>query len=395
MTAYDSRKVCFLINNLDTGGAQTLLRNIIELDDRSTVDYTVCYAGGANEFGGQFEALDVEVVDLGARTEQPQFDPRPVVRTVQYFGRHEFDVIHGHLPYGSVLARLAGQRANAAVVTTHHSVRRNYHPIERSLEGSTRRYDDATVFVSEAVAASFDNRGSVDTPALTIYNGIDAAAFGDGVEAADGDGLRGELGATGKRLVVTVGRCIEAKRQVDLVRAVDHLTDRVAAPELHVAIVGDGPQRSALEAAVRERELGDYVSVVGRVPNAEIHRYYAAADLYAQVSLFEGMPMTLLEAMAAGVPIIGTDVPGIEEFVDDEVGQLVPPESPRALADAMSTLSEDDCRRLGDACRRRVSEQYEIDRTVAAYHDLYEQVTNESPSTSRPPASQPEPTSSR
>ena len=382
MPAYDSPEVCFLINNLDTGGAQTLLRNIIELDDRSTGSYTVCYAGGTNELGPEFEALDVEVVYLGARTEQPQFDPRPPVRTLQFFGDREFDVIHGHLPYGAVLARLAGQRANAAVVTTHHSVQENYHPIERSLEGATRRYDDATVFVSEAVADSFDDRG--DTPALTIYNGIDAAAFNEQVRAADGDGIREELGATGDTLVLTVGRCIDVKRQVDLVKAVDRLADRVDEPAVHVAIVGDGPERSALEAAVDERGLGDYVSVVGRVPHGEIPRYYAAADLYAQVSLYEGMPMTLLEAMAAGAPIIGTAVPGIEEFVDDDIGRLVPPKSPRALAEAISTLRDDGIRRrLGQACTHRVTEQYGIDRTVAAYHELYERVTEESTASNR------------
>ena len=383
MPAYDSIEVCFLINNLDTGGAQTLLRNIIELDDRSTGSYTVCYAGGTNELGPEFEALDVEVVDLGARTEQPQFDPRPLVRTLQFFGDHEFDVVHGHLPYGAVLARLAGQRANAAVVTTHHSVQENYHPIERSLEGATRRYDDATVFVSNGVAASFDDR-DLDTPALTIYNGIDAAAFNEEVRAADGDGIREELGATGDTLVLTVGRCIGVKRQVDLIEAVDRLANRVDEPAVHVAIVGDGPECSALEATVDDRGLGDYVSVLGRVPHGDIHRYYAAADLYAQVSLYEGMPMTLLEAMAAGVPIIGTEVPGIEEFVDDEVGRLVPPESPQALAEAMSTLSDDAIRRrLGQACVHRVTEQYGIDRTVAAYHELYDQVTGESTASNR------------
>lgn len=383
MPPYDSPEVCFLINNLDTGGAQTLLRNIVELDDRSTGNYTLCYAGGTNELGAEFEALDVEVVDLGARTERPQFDPRPPVRTLQFFGDREFDVIHGHLPYGAVLARLAGQRANAAVVTTHHSVRKNYHPIERSLERATRRYDDATVFVSNGVAASFDDRG-VDAPALTIYNGIDAAAFGERIRAADGGGLREDLGATGDTLVLTVGRCIGVKRQVDLVRAVDRLTDRADEPAVHVAIVGDGPERSALETAVDDRGLGEYVSVVGRVPYGEIHRYYAAADLYAQVSLYEGMPMTLLEAMAAGLPIIGTTVPGIEEFVDADVGRLVPPQSPQALAEAMSTLTDDGLRRrLGQTCTRRVTERYGIDRTVAAYHDLYEQVTAESVGSTR------------
>ena len=374
MAAHDTLDVCFLINHLDAGGAQTLLRNIAELDDRSTVSYTVCFAGGPNELGSQFEALGVDVVDLGARLDPPQFDPRPVARTVTYFGNHEFDVIHGHLPYGAVLARLAGQRADAAVVTTHHSVQRNYHPIERRLEAATRRYDDTTVYVSDAVAASFDDRGTDDTPARTIYNGIDAAAFRKQLRAADDDGLRADLGVTEETLVLNVGRCIEAKRQLDLVRAVDRLTDSA----VHLAIVGGGPQQSRLEQAVRDRGLEERVSVVGRVSPAAIHEYYAAADAYAQVSMYEGMPMTLLEAMASGLPIVGTDVPGIEEFVDPEIGLLVPPKSPAAIADAMSALANVDRReRLGGACVSRVTDRYGIDRTVEAYHEIYERVAAE------------------
>jgi len=376
MTASDSLDVCFLINHLDAGGAQTLLRNIVALDDRPTVTYTVCYAGGSNEFGSEFEALGVDVVDLGARTDPPQFDPRAVARTVQYFGTHDVDVVHGHLPYGAVLGRIAGRRADAAVVTTHHSVQQNYHPIERTLERATRRYDDATVFVSDAVAGSFDGPTDSDTLARTIYNGIDVEGFREQLESTDPDQVRADLGVADELLVLQVGRCIEAKRQLDLVGAVDQLTDRVADPGIHVAIVGDGPQRSELEAAVRNRGLDAHVSIVGRVSPSRIHDYYAAADAYAQVSIYEGMPMTLLEAMASGLPLVGTDVPGIAEFVDSKTGLLVPAESPQGLADAMTALRDVDRReQLARACLTRVAERYEIDRTVRAYHEIYEQVT--------------------
>lgn len=376
MTASDSLDVCFLINHLDAGGAQTLLRNIVALDNRPNVTYTVCYAGGPNEFGSEFETLGVDVVDLGARTDTPQFDPRAVARTIQYFGTHDVDVVHGHLPYGAVLGRIAGRRADAAVVTTHHSVQQNYHPIERTLEAATRRYDDATVFVSDAVAASFDGPTDSDRLSRTIYNGIDVEGFREQLQSTDGDEVRADLGVTDELLVLQVGRCIEAKRQLDLVRAVDRLTDRVSDPDIHLAIVGDGPQRSELESAVRDRGLDDHVSVVGRVPPSRIHDYYAAADAYTQVSAYEGMPMTLLEAMASGLPLIGTDVPGIAEFVDNETGRLVPPESPQAIADAMTALEHVDRRKqLGRACLRRVAERYEIDRTVEAYHEIYAQVT--------------------
>ena len=74
--------VCFLINHLDTGGAQTLLRNIVELDDRSDVNYSVCYAGGESELVSTFESIGVEVHDLGARTEQTHLDPGPLIRPV-------------------------------------------------------------------------------------------------------------------------------------------------------------------------------------------------------------------------------------------------------------------------------------------------------------------------
>jgi len=160
MMEQEQLNVCFMVNHLDTGGAQTLILDMLEHADRPDVNYTVCYVGGSDDLVAEFESLDVEVVDLGAQTEIPQYDPRPLLRTVQYFEDRDFDVIHAHLPYSLILGRLAGLRSGANVVSTHHSVQQNYHPVERLVERATRDRDAATVFVSEAVSSSFGDQAA-------------------------------------------------------------------------------------------------------------------------------------------------------------------------------------------------------------------------------------------
>jgi glycosyltransferase involved in cell wall biosynthesis len=367
--------VCFLINHLDTGGAQTLILNMIESTDRPDIEYTVCYVGGKDEMVSEFVKKGVEVIDFGARTELPQLDPRALVHAFRFFGRRDFDIIHTNLTYSMILGRIAGRRAGASVVSTHHSIRRNYHPVERALEAMTQAYDAATVFVSEAVASSFGNRRTRDR-ALTVYNGIDAKEFNDRVVTADGSGLRADLGVDEETVVLSVGHCIEEKRQIDLVRAVGHLSRGETDPGVHLVVVGDGPVREELRQTVQERGIEAHVSIVGRIPRSEIYRYYACADVYAQVSEYEGMPMTVLEAMASEVPVIGSASPGIEEFVEDgQTGRLVSPKSPREVADAMAALTDEERRqRLGERAYQSVVTEYDITQTAKAYHSLYESV---------------------
>lgn len=368
-------RVAFLINDLGTGGAQSLIVTIAESTEWPDGPPVVCYFGGSDEHAAAFEAAGLEVVCFGARTATPQFDPRAVARMWRYFRENEFDVIHAHLPYAASLARLVGRRTGTPVVTTQHSLPRNYHPVERFAERRTRGLDAVTTFVSRAVESEFLGEGGFGGDTQVIYNGIDAAAFDARVADADREAVRARYGIGPDDVVfLNIGRCIDVKRQTDLVRAMAHLQER--ASNAHLLVVGGGDLQGEIEREVAEHGLEACVSVVGQVPKREVGDFYAAADVYVISSLFEGMPITLLEAMAASLPVVATDVPGVAEFVDPDVtGLLVPVKSPSNLAAAMDELLDDERRNvLGANGRAVLDEQYDIGRTTAAYRALYEQV---------------------
>ena len=136
-------------------------------------------------------------------------------------------------------------------------------------------------------------------------------------------------------------------------------------------IIGDGPEHPRLKAEAARIEGGD-VRFMGDQENAR--RWLAACDVYANTSISEGVSLTILEAMAAGLlPIVATAVGGTPEVVNEACGRLVPARSPQAVADALSVLAAQPAfrRKLGDESRRRVTEHFSIERMVQAYRDVY------------------------
>jgi glycosyltransferase involved in cell wall biosynthesis len=238
-----------------------------------------------------------------------------------------------------------------------------------AVEVATRPLDAATVGVSEGVVSEFEHgpyfRRFGDM--RPIPNGVDVAGIRERVAAADGETIRTGVGIDDETLFLNVGRLATKKRQVDLVAATRQLRDRGEA--VHLVLVGAGSEEETIRERVRAEGVGNAVTVTGRVP--EVDPYYAAADVYAHAALYEGFGLTIAEAMAAGLPVVATDVPGARDVVGD-VGPLVPPESPGELADGMADcLDPGRRRRMAESSVERV-ERFRIERTVEAYVDLYD-----------------------
>lgn len=168
-------------------------------------------------------------------------------------------------------------------------------------------------------------------------------------------------------VVLYAGRLRTRKAVAVLVEAFAELRSRRVAS---LVVAGDGEHREALEARVRALGLEGSVRFLGAVPRPDMLRWYATADLFCLPSLYEGFPVAILEAMAAGLPVVSTTVSGIPEAVaDGETGLLVPPENAAALAGALQRLADDEVlrRRMGEAGKRRVREEFAIGKVCAAY----------------------------
>jgi glycosyltransferase involved in cell wall biosynthesis len=359
--------VCLLINQLAPGGAPTLLLDVVRHTD---VDYTVCFIEGDDDLVPDFKRAGARVVDFGAAF---KFDPRALARMARFFAREEFDVVHANLPYAQTLGRVFGRLGGQTVVSTQHSVAAHYHPITGALERLTRPLDARTVAISAGVERSFTGHAHGYEPGMTdkwctIYNGIDVAGFNERVRNADTAALAANYGIDDGPVFVSVGRYVPAKSQHDLVAAMEHVL--AIHPDAQLLLVGWGECEGDLRAAIHERGLAANVALTGRIPPADIHRYYALADAFVTASRMEGLGIAGLEAMAAELPVVATAVPGLREIVGDgETGLLVPPGDPEALADAMVAVLRADG--YGQRGHERAAETFDIRTTAAAYRSLY------------------------
>lgn len=203
---------------------------------------------------------------------------------------------------------------------------------------------------------------------VIVPNGVDTQAFNPEHALIDRNVVRKSLGMSAEtRVVITVSRLAEKNGVEDLIQAIKILA-RVWPPErLNAIIIGDGPLRARIEELVERLELIDYVHVLGSIPNEQLVSYLAIADVFVRPSYSEGLGISFLEAMAAGVPIVGTPVGGIPDFLTDrQTGVFCRPGDAQSIADAVTHILEDDAlrARLIETAYHTIKTRYEWDIVI-------------------------------
>lgn len=204
---------------------------------------------------------------------------------------------------------------------------------------------------------------------VTIWNGVDGGEFRPRAAAS----ARAALGVPeGGFHVGCVARLAPVKDHRTLLDAFARF--RAGRPDAHLTLVGDGPERAALEARAARLELDGAVTFAGERP--EVAPLLAAFDVFALSSLSEGISLTLLEAASAGLPIVATRVGGNEEVVlDAETGVLVPAADPAAFAAALAAVAaRSDRATMGALGRARVERRFSVERMAQAYAKVYAEV---------------------
>lgn len=277
--------------------------------------------------------------------------------------RGKFDIIHQHL-WGrrvSSIARFASRARHILHLHSNVPESKGVDPV-RIPTGSA----DTVIATSHAVAAWAEGRRRP----FVIHPGV--------CISPSAAGEAGERGNRDARTIGTAGRLVPMKGIIFLIRAMASL--RGDYPELRLEIAGTGPERTALEDEAEKLGLADCVTFLGwREDLAAVHARWEA---YVQPSVMEPIGLAVLEAMAAGLPVVATEVGGLPEVVDEgRTGWLVPARDPEALVARIRALLRDPERRhaMGEAGRTRAREQFSIERVVAQIVEVYEAVlqTNE------------------
>ena len=312
----------------------------------------------------------------------------PYLRDVVYrwqhtrgFGRATMTALHLDEEWFCRAAwrEIASRPALPDVVHAHalHQAARLRHgaiPVVINLPGAPhpRYYDDlraADALVADGWAAEH-LPAQLGCEVTHVPKGVDATLF-----TPDGRDRRAELGLHGKLVVLAVGRLVPIKNTSLVVDAMALLRQRV--PTAHLVIAGDGPERAALERQVDRAGLGQLVTFIGYIPLHELPAIYRSADVFALPSQFDNSPNVVLEAMAAGLPVVATDVGGVRAFVEEHVGgDLVAAGNARALADGLADWLESAERRQGARAhnRRVVLDRYSWRASARRLLDVYERV---------------------
>ncbi len=276
------------------------------------------------------------------------------------------DVAHWHAARAHALGAVASALAPGPARILS---RRVDFPVRRT-PGSRLLYAlpiDTIIAISNGVRDALVRSGVPAGRIHVVPSGIDLGVHEGGYDRA---GLRARLGVSdGEVLVLQVAALAPHKSQVDFLRAASLVHGRSA--RIRFWLAGEGPLREALEAAHRKLGLGETVRLLGH--RDDVLDLYRAADLFCLSSYLEGLGTSILDAMAAGLPIVATRVGGIPEVVSDgETGILVPPRDPGALADAIMALAGDPGRRRAMGAKGRVRvRDFSADRTEEGTRRVY------------------------
>ncbi len=370
-----TRTALFFTDSTGFGGAEQSLLNLLGGLDRERWRPVLVHhpASGLEPLLREARELNVTTMPVPAMPEGRQGAVR-VPGFVRQLRTMRTAIFHAHLtwPLACKYALFAAGLARVpAIVATEHcfvemAYTRSMRLKQRVFAAGIHRY----VAVSHTLASRLSQTFRIPAHKLrVVLNGIPSARFD---RPANGV-LRAALsGATQRPIILTIARLDRQKGQCYLLQAASRI------PEALFVLAGDGPDRARLEA--QARELGVYNRIVFLGHRQDIPDLLAACDVFVLPSLWEGLPLAVLEAMAAGRPVIATEVDGTGEAVTHgETGLLVPPADPAALADAIRTILCDSqlAQRLAAAGQSRAWRDFSVETMVGRITDIYAELLDE------------------
>lgn len=367
MSTAGATRVLWLVKGLGPGGAEMLLVSSARVADLQRFHFEAAYVlPWKDRLVPRLEALGIATHCLGRRTA----DLRWVLALRALLVRGRFDVVHLHSPLVAGVARLVvrtlPRSRRPAVVSTEHNTWSSFALPTRLLNALLCLGDAQRFAVSEDVRQSVwpALRGGVQT----LVHGVvleDAAASRDRREA-----VRRELGvADGEVLIVTVANYRAQKSYPDLLQAA--ATVLAEQPRARFIAVGQGPLEADIVARHAELGLGDRFRLLGY--RADVSDLLGASDVFTLASVHEGFPIALMEALAAGVPVVATAVGGIPDAVVPGVnGLLAPAGQPQELAAALARMVGDDALRTACAAGAlRTGAGFDIRHAVRRLEQAY------------------------
>lgn len=362
-------KILFLIPTLDRSGAEKQLTLLATRLPRDAFSIHVATLTRGGPYAKELADAGIPVTVLGKRF---KFDPIAYWRLRQLLKDQQPDILHTWLFAANSYGRIAaGRRPRFPVIVSERCVDSWKSGWQLRLDQRLARRTARLVGNSQSVADFYRDLGVSAAKLDVVHNGIDLPEILPGAR----DDIRRELAIPGESYVVGyIGRLARQKRVMDLIWAFELI--RVMQGEVYFLIAGDGPERAKLEQFAERLEIGGRVRFLGHRDDAQ--RLLPAMDLFWLASDFEGLSNSVMEAMAAGLSVVASDIPANRELiVHGETGYLAPVGDRVAFAQLGERLLLDPnlARQFGSAGRNRIKTEFSVQRMVEHYARLYREVT--------------------
>lgn len=367
-------RVVFLVGNTRLGGTELNAVRTAERLDRERFDLSVVCLGEHGPLTERYLAMGIVVRSMPIRSFYGPSMVRSGLRFARLLRRERIEIVHAHDVYSNIFAGVWARTAGVPVLITS---RRWWNELPNRMLRLPNRFamwrSTAILANSAAVAKLAGAEAGGEGKVWTITNFVDEQAFGR-PEPDERQRLRAVWGAPTDAIVIgCVARLHAVKDHAGLLRAFALV--RARQPRAYLVLLGDGAERAPLEALVKDLGLERAVYFAGEQRSGtNLHR---GCDISVLASRSEGFPNTLVEAMAAGNPVVATAVGGcVDAVVNEETGLLVPPGRPDELAAALLRLAEcpDLREEFGRAGERRAREHFHVSSVVPALEAMYAQV---------------------
>lgn len=352
-------RVLFFITDLALGGTPRSVESLVLGLDRTKFAPEVVALLAPSPITENISRAGIpcRALDLRSKTDVARLAALPGI-----FARGKFDVVHAWLFHANILARLLRPFARCPVLTSERGVEKEKSPFRVWVDRVTSPLADLVLVNAQAIADVLTTRERLDPAKIRVLeNGVDLSRFAQVVPPS------------GPPRLICVARLDPIKAHVDLLAALPPLLARW--PALTLDLVGDGPMRGPLEEKARALGVAGSVRFLGA--RTDVPQLLAGAHVFVLPSLSEGMPGSVLEAMASGLPVVATRVGGTPEIVEEgKTGLLVEAGNPEALSRALSVVVEDPqlAGDYGEAGARRAKERYTREAFIKRHEALYEEV---------------------
>lgn len=366
-------RLLWLIDSLTVGGAEALVIPFARVARRRGAELTVCARAsiGGNPLEKELRSLGVNVENLGARSLRDAGAMQRLSRLVRDL---QPDLIHSHLTYAAIWGALVSRWHRVPLIASLHVPPSSDNDIkggirQRLMVTLLNRLSARVIVVSEALGRKWVKETRLSASKITvIHNGIDVE------RSFDHDTIREDLDINEDAFVIaTVAVLRRGKGLEILIQAAKQVVE--ACGDCVFVVVGEGPMSGEWKRLAEEIGVAEHMRWTGY--RRDVPAILAAADLFVLPTFADAFPTVLLEAFAAGLPVVASDVGGVPEIVDEgRTGMLVPAGDPNSLAATIETALKDQLwlQRAGEAARAKSERDFSVDAWFSRLDDLYSQV---------------------